>query len=83
MAVITKALLVAHVTDLAVHSRHLTMVFGEIKRVVIALIDNSFGLGLVTFCAHLASRHLFGVLGGNGISCGHGGTGKKKDHTAA
>jgi hypothetical protein len=79
MAVITKTLLVAHVTDLPVHSRHLTMVLGEIERVIVTLKDNSFGLGLVTFCAHLGSRHLFGVLGRNGISRAHRGTGEKKD----
>jgi len=62
MAVITETLLVAHVTNLPVHFRHLTMVVGEINRMVVALIDNSFGFGFMTFCAHLVSRHLFGVL---------------------
>ena len=81
MAVITKTLLVTHVTDLPVHSRHLPVVLGEVKRMIIALIDNSFGLGLVTFCAHLVSRDLFGVLRRNGIPCAHGGTGEKKDQT--
>ena len=81
MAVITKTLLVAHVTDLPVRSRHLTMVLGEVKRMVIALIDNGFGLGLMTFCARLVSRHLFVVLRRNGIPCAHGGTGEKKDQT--
>jgi hypothetical protein len=81
MAVITETLLVAHVTDLPVHSRHLTVVVGEIKRMVIAFIDNGFGLGLVTFCAHLVSRHLFWVIRRNGIPCAHSGTGEKKDHT--
>jgi len=79
MAVITKTLLVAHVTDLPVHSRHLTVVLGEIKRMVIAFVDNGFGLGLMTFCAHLGSRHLFGVLRRNGIPCAHSGTGEKKN----
>jgi len=81
MAVITKTLLVAHVTHLSVHSRHLTVVVGEINGMVIAFVDNGFGLGLVAFCAHLVSRHLFGVLGRNGIPCAHGGTGEKKDQT--
>ena len=67
MAVITKTLPVAHVTDLPVHSRHLTVVVGEINRMVVTFIDNGFGLGLVTFCAHLVSRHLFEVLRRNGI----------------
>lgn len=83
MAVITKTVLVAHVTDWTVCSRHLTVIFGEIDRMVVTFIDNGFGLGLVTFRAHLVSGHLFGMLGRNGISWGHGGTGKKKDHTAA
>jgi len=81
MAVITKTLTVTHVTDLPVHSRHFTVVLGEVKRMVIALKDNGFGLGLMTFGAHLGSRHLFGVLRRNGISCAHGGTGEKKDQT--
>ena len=67
MAVITKTLTVTHVTDLSVHSRHFTVVLREVKRMVIALIDNGFGLGLMTFGAHLVSRHLFGVLRRNGI----------------
>ena len=79
MAVITKTVLVAHVTDWPVYSRQLTVAVGEINRVVVTFIDNGFGFGLVTFCAHLASRHLFGVLRRNGISCAHSGTGKKKD----
>ena len=83
MAVITKTLLVAHVADWAVHSRHWTVVVSEIERMVIALIDNRFGLGLVTFRAHLVSRHLFGVFRRHGIPCGHGGTGKKKEQTDA
>jgi len=81
MTIITKTLLVAHVTDLPVNSRHLTMVVGEIKRMVIAFIDNSFGLGLMTFCAHLVSRRLFWVLRRNGIPRAHSGTGEKKDQT--
>ena len=67
MAVITKTLPVAHVTDLPVHSRNLTVFLGEVKRMVIALIDNGFGFGLMTLGAHLVSRHLFGVLRRNGI----------------
>ena len=55
MAVITKTLLVAHVAHWAVHSRHWTMVVGEINCMVIAFVDNSFGLGLMTFRAYLVS----------------------------
>ena len=81
MAVITKTLLVAHVADWAVHSRHWTVVVSEIERMVIAFIDNGLGIGFVTFCTHLISRHLFGVLGRNAISRTHSGTGEKKDQT--
>lgn len=81
MAVITKVLLVTHVTDLPVHSRHFTVALCEVQRMVIALIDNGFGLGLMTFGAHLVSRHLFGVLRRNGISGAHSGTGEKKNQT--
>ena len=82
MAVITKTLLVAHVADWAVHSRHWTVVVSEIERMVIAFIDNGLGIGFVTFCTHLISRHLFGVFQRNGIPCGHGGTGKNNEKTA-
>jgi hypothetical protein len=81
MAVITKTLTVTHVTDLPVHSRHFTVVLGEVKRMVIALIDNGFGFGLMTLGAHLVSRHLFGVLRRNCIPCAHSGTGEKKNQT--
>ncbi len=81
MAIITETLLMAHVTDLPVHSRHLTVVVGEVKRVIIALVDNSFGLGLMALCTHLVSRHLCGVVRRNGIPCAHSGTGEKKEET--
>jgi hypothetical protein len=55
MSVITKTVLVAHVTDWLVHSRHLTVALGEINSMFVTFIDNGFGFGLVTFGAHLGS----------------------------